>query len=159
MISVCFQGRPLNIRVIQVYVPIIDTEEAEADKFYEDPQDLPDLIPKDVLFILRDWNAKLGSQEIPGVTGKFGLGVQNEAGQRLTVLPRECAGHSKHPFPTKQETTLHMNIIKWSIPTLDWLYLQPKMEKLYSQQKQDRELTVAQIMSSLLGNSGLNWRK
>ena len=102
MISVCFQGRPLNIRVIQVYVPIIDTEEAEADKFYEDPQDLPDLIPKDVLFILRDWNAKLGSQEIPGVTGKFGLGVQNEAGQRLTVLPRECAGHSKHPLPTTQ---------------------------------------------------------
>ena len=69
--------------------------------------------------MLGDWNAKLGSQKIAGVTGKFGLGVQNEAGQRLTVLLRENAGHSKCPFPTKQERTLHMDIIKWSMLTLD----------------------------------------
>ena len=63
---------------------------------------------------LGDWDAKVGSQEITGVTGKFGLGVQNEAGQRLRVLPKECTGHSKHPLPTTQETTLHMDITRWS---------------------------------------------
>ena len=66
-----------------------------------------------------DWNAKVGSQEIPGVTGKFGRGVQNEAGQRLTVLPREHTGHIKHPLPTTQEKTLHMDITRWSIPKSD----------------------------------------
>ena len=77
------------------------------------------------------------------------------------VLPRECTGHSKHPLTTKQEKTLHMDITRWSTPKSDWLYsLQPKMEKaLYSQQKQDQELTEAQIMNSLLPNSDLNWRK
>ena len=91
---------------------------------------------KDVIFIIGDWNAKVGSQETPGVTGKFGLGVQNEAGQRLTVLPRECTGHSKHPLPTTQEKTLHMDITRWSTPKSDWLYsLQPKMEKLYTVSK------------------------
>ena len=68
--------------------------------------------PKDVLFIIRDWNAKGGSQEIPGVTDKFGLGVQNEAEQRLRVLPREHTGHSKHPLPTTQEKMLHMDITR-----------------------------------------------
>ena len=82
---------------------------------------------------MRDWNAKVGSQEIPGVTGKFGLGVQNEAGQRLRVLSREHTGHSKQPLPTTQETTLHMNITRWSIPKSNGLYsLQSKMEKLYT---------------------------
>ena len=101
MISVCFQGKPFNITVIQIYAPNSDTEEAEFEQFYEDLQDLLELTPKkDVLFIIGDWNAKVGTQEIPGVTGKFGLGVQNEAGQRLIVLPRECTGHSKHPLPT-----------------------------------------------------------
>ena len=85
MISVCFQGRSFNITVIQVYAPTRNAEEAEVEWLYEDLQDLPELIPKkDVLFIIRDWNAKVGSQEIPGVTGKFGHGLQNEAGQRLT---------------------------------------------------------------------------
>ena len=75
---------------------------------------------------------KVGSQEIPGVTGKFGLGVQNKAGQRLTVLPRELTGHSKHPLPTTQEKTLHMDLTRWPIPKSDSLYsLQRKMEKLY----------------------------
>ena len=84
MISVCFQGKPFNIMVIQVYALTSNAEEAEVDWFYEDLQDLLELTPKkDVLFIIGDWNAKIGSQETPGVTGKFGLGMQNEAGQRL----------------------------------------------------------------------------
>ena len=69
---------------------------------------------KEVLFIIGLWNAKVESQEIPGVTGKFGLGVQNETGKRLTVLPRECTGHNKHPLPTTQEITLHKDITRWS---------------------------------------------
>ena len=73
----------------------------------------------DVHFIIGDWNAKVGSQEIPGVTGKFGLGVQNEAGQRVTVLPRERTSQSKHPLPATQEKTLHMDITRWSTPKSD----------------------------------------
>ena len=120
MISVGFQGKPFNITVIQVYAPTSNTEKAEVEQFYEDLQDILELIPKkDVLFIIGDWNAKVGSQEIPGVTGKFGPGVQNEAGQKLTVLPRGCAGHSKHPLPTTQEKTLHINITRWSKLKLD----------------------------------------
>ena len=120
MISVRFQGKPFKITVIQVYDPTSIVEEAEVEWFYEDLQDLLELTPKkDVLFIIRDWNAKVGSQGIPGVTDKFGLGVQNEAGQRLTVLPREHTGHSKHPLPTTQEKTLHMDITRWSMPQSD----------------------------------------
>ena len=90
MISPCFQGKPFSITVIQVYAPISNAEEAEVEKFYEDLQDLLELTPKkDVLFITGDWNAKVGSQEIPGVTGKFGLGVQNEAGERLREFCQE----------------------------------------------------------------------
>ena len=84
MISVHFQGKPFNITVIQVYAPTSNSEEAEVEQFYEDLQDLLELTPKnDVHFITGDWNAKVGSQETPGVTGKFGLGIQNESGQRL----------------------------------------------------------------------------
>ena len=117
MISVCFQGKPFNITVIQVYAPTSNAKEVEVEWFYEDLQDFLELTPKeDVLFIIGHWNAKARSQEIPGVTGKFGLGVENEAGQKLIrVLPRECTGHSKHPLPTTQEKTLHMDITKWSI--------------------------------------------
>ena len=87
MISVRFQGKPFNITVIQVYDPTSNAEEAEVEWFYEDLQDLLELTPpKDVFFHIGDWNAKVGSQEIPGVTGKFGLGVQNEAGKRLIEL-------------------------------------------------------------------------
>ena len=90
MISVHFQGQPYNITVIQAYAPISNTEEAEVEWFYEDLQDLLELTPKkDVLFIIQDWNAKVGSQETPGVTGKFGLGVQNEAGQSLIEFCQE----------------------------------------------------------------------
>ena len=92
MISVRFQGKPFNIIVIQVYAPTSNAEEAEVEWFYEDLQDFLELIPdKDVLFIIGDWNTKVGSQEIPEVTGKFGLGVQNEAGQRLTEFCQENA--------------------------------------------------------------------
>ena len=84
MIFVHFQGKPFSITVIQAYVPTSNAEEAEVERFYEDLQDLLELIPKkDVLFIIGDWNAKVGSQETPGVTGKFGLGVWNEVEQRL----------------------------------------------------------------------------
>ena len=90
MISVRFQGKPFSVTVIQVYALTSNTEEAEAEQFYEDLQDLLELTPKkDVLFIIGDWNAKVGSQETPGVTGKFGLGVQNEAGQRLIEFCQE----------------------------------------------------------------------
>ena len=84
VISVCFQGKPFNITVIQAYAPTSNAEEAEVEQFYEDLQDLLELTPKkDVLFIIEDWNVKVGSQETPGVTGKFGLGIRNEAGLRL----------------------------------------------------------------------------
>ena len=92
MTSVRFQGKPFHITVIQVYAPTSNAEEAEVERFYEDLQDLLELTPKnDVLFIIGDWNAKVGSQEIPGVTGKFGLGVQNEACQRLIKFCHENA--------------------------------------------------------------------
>ena len=114
MISVRFQVKPFSITVIQAHAPTSNAEEAEVERFYEDQQDLLELTPKkDVLFIIGDRNAKVGSQETPGVTGKFGLGVQNEAGQRLIVLPREHTGHSKHPLPKTQEKTLHMDISRW----------------------------------------------
>ena len=92
MIFVCFQDKPFSITVIQVYAPTIKAEEAEVERFYEDLQDLLELTPKkDVLFLIGDWNAKVGSQETPGVIGKFGLGVQNEAGQRLIEFCQENA--------------------------------------------------------------------
>ena len=93
MILVCFQGKPFSITVI----PNTNAKKAEVDWFYEDLQHLLEVTPKkDILFTTEDWNAKVGSQEIPGVTGKFGLGVQNEAGQKLTKFCQENTGHSKH---------------------------------------------------------------
>ena len=98
--------------MIQAYAPTSNTEEAEVEQFYEDLQDLLALTPKkDVLLIIGDWNAKVGSQETPGVKGKFGLGVQNEARQRLIAFCQET-GHSKHPLPTTQEKILHMDITR-----------------------------------------------
>ena len=92
MISVRLQGKPFNITVIQVYAPTSNSEEAEVERFYEDLQDLLELTPpKDVLFLIADWNAKVGNQETPGVTGKLGLGMRNEAGQRLIEFCQENA--------------------------------------------------------------------
>ena len=101
MISVCFQGKHFNIKVIQGYASTSNAEEAEFEQLYEDLQDLLELTPKkDVLFIIGDWNAKVGSQEIPGVIGKFGLEVQNETGQRLTQFYQEnTLVIANTPFP------------------------------------------------------------
>ena len=115
MISVHFQGKPLNITVLQVYAPTSNAEEAEVEWFYEDLQDLLEIIPqKDVLFIIGDWNAKVGSQETPGVTGKFGLGVRNEAGQRLTEFCQEKTLVIANTLFQQHEKTLHMDITRWS---------------------------------------------
>ena len=121
MISVRFQGKPFSIIVIQVYAPTSNAEEAEVEQFYEDLKDLLELTPKkDVLFIIGDWNAKVGSQEKPGVTGKFGLGMWNEAGQRLIEsFAKRMHWSYKHPLPTTQEKTLHMDITRWSTPKSD----------------------------------------
>ena len=119
MISACFQGKPFNITVTQVYTLTSNAEETEVEWFYEDLQDHLEITPKkDVLFIVGDWNAKVGSQEIPGVTGKFGLGVQNEAGQRLTELCQENALVIANTF-FQQHKTLHMDITRWSTPKSD----------------------------------------
>ena len=112
MISVRFQGKPFNIIVIQVYAPGSNTEEAEVERFYKDLQDLLELTSKkDVLFIIGDWNAKVGSQETPGVIGKFGLGMQNEAGQRLIEFCQENALIIANIL-FQQEKTLHMDITR-----------------------------------------------
>ena len=108
-----FPRQTIQYHRFQIYAPTSNAEEAEVERLYEDLQDLLELtLKKDVLFIIGDWNSKTGSQETPEETGKFGFGVQNEAGQRLTVLPREHTGHSKHPLPTPQEKTLHMDITR-----------------------------------------------
>ena len=118
MISVHFQGKPFNITVIQVYVPISKAEEVEAQQLYEDLQDLLEKTPKKRChFHCRGLEYKSRSQETPGVTRKFGLGVQNEAGQRHSA--KRMQGHSKYPLSTTQEKTLHMDITRWSTPKSD----------------------------------------
>ena len=119
MISVPFQNKPFNITVIQVYASTTNAEEAEVKQFYKDLQDLLELTPeKDVLFITGDWNAKVGSQEIPGVTGKFGLGLQNEAGKRLIEFCKENTLVIANTL-FQQHKTLHMDITRWSTPKSD----------------------------------------
>ena len=126
----------------------------------EDQQDFLELTPeKDVLFIIGDWNAKIGSQETAGVTGKFGLGIQNEAGQRLIrVLRRECTGSSKHPLPTTQEKTLHMDITRWSTPNhIDYIFcsqrwrisIQSAKTRLGADCGSDHELLIAKFRLKL----------
>ena len=114
MISVRFQSKPFNIMVIQVYALTSNTEEAEVEQFYEDLQDLLELTPqKDILFIIGDWNVKVGSQETPGVTGKFGLGVWNEAEQRLIEFCQEnTLVIANTLFQQHKETTRHMDIAR-----------------------------------------------
>ena len=115
LICVHFQGKPFNITVIQVYAPTSNLEEAEVEQFYEDLRDLLELTPKkDVLFIIRDWNAKVGSQETPGVTGKFGLGIRNEAGQRLVEFCQENALVIANILFQQHKRRLHMDITRWS---------------------------------------------
>ena len=122
MISVCFQGKPSNITVIQVYTPTSNAEEAEVERYYGDLQDLLELIPKkDVLFIIGDWNAKVGSQETPGVTSKFGLGVENEAGQRLIEFCQENTQVIANTLFQQHKRRLHMDITRWSTPKSDYI--------------------------------------
>ena len=158
MISVSFQGKPFNITVIQVYALTSNAEETEVEWFYEDLQDLLELTPqKDVLFIIGDWNAKIGGQETPGVTGKFGLGVQNETGQRLIGFCQENALVIANTFfqHTREDSTHgHHQMVNTKIKLIIFFAIQDG-EALYSQQ-QDLELTVAQIMRSLLQNSDLS---
>ena len=120
MISVRLQGKPFNIMLIQVNAPTSNDEEAEVEWFYEDLQDLLELtLKKDVLFIMGDWNAKVGSQETPGVKGKFGLGIRNEAGQRLIEF---CQGNTlviANTLFQQHEKTPHMDITRWSTPKSD----------------------------------------
>ena len=160
--SVCFQGKPLNITVIQVHAPTTNAKEDEVEWFHEDLQDLPELTTKkEVLFIIGDWSAKVGSQEIPGETGRFGLGVQYEARQRLTEFFQEDTLVIANTL-FQQHKRQHYT---WTSPDgqywnqTDYI-LQLKVEKFYTVSKnQDQELTVARIMNSLLQNSGLKWRK
>ena len=157
--SVHFQGKPFTITVIQVYALTSNAEEAEVEWFYEDLQDLLELTPpKDVLFIIGDWNAKVGIQEIPGVIGKFGLGVQTEAGQRLTEFCRENApiiANTVFQQHKRRLYTEHHQMVNIEIRLIIFFAANDE-EALYSQQKQDQEMTVAQIMNSLLPNSDLN---
>ena len=154
MISVRFQGKPFSITVIQVYALTSNAEEAEVEQFYEDLQDLLELTPKtDVLFIIEDWNAKVGNQETHGITGKFGLSVPNEAGQRLIEFCKEntlvIANIIFQQHKRRDSTPGHHQMVNTEIRLI--LFLAAKDgEALYSQQKQDQELTVAQIMNSLL---------
>ena len=159
MVSLHFQGKPINITVIQVYASKSNAEEAEVEWFYEDLQDLLELIlKKDAFFIIGDWNAKVGSQETPGVTGKFGLGIWNEAGQRLIEFCQENSLVITNVLFQQHKRRLYT----WTSPDgqheirLIIFFVAKDGEALYSQQKQDQELTVAQIMSSLLPNSDLN---
>ena len=159
MISVCFQGKPFNIMVIKVYAPTSNAEEVDVEWFYEDLQDLLELIPKrDVLFILGDWNAKVGSQEIPGVTGKFGLGVWNEAGQRLIEFCQEntlviantlLQQHKRRLYTWTSPDGQHQNQIYYVLCRQRW-------RSSVQSAKTRLGLTVVQIMNSLLPNSDLN---
>ena len=159
MISVHLQGKPFNITVIQVYVPTSNAGKTEVEWFYEDLQDLLELTPKKgVLFLIGDWNAKVGSQETPGITGKFGLGMWNEAGQRLIrVLPRDALVIANTLFQQHKR-----RLYTWTSPDgqhrnqIDYILCSQRRRSSIQSQKQDQELTVAQIMNSLLQNSDLN---
>ena len=151
MISVHFQSKPFNITVIQVYVPTNNAEEAEVEQFYEDLQDLLELTPKkDVLFTIGDRNAKVGSQDTPRVTGKFGLGVRNEAGQRLIEFSQENAlvitnilfqQHRRRVYTWTSLDGQHQNKI-------DYILCSQRWRSSIQSAKTRPELTVAQIMNS-----------
>ena len=138
MISVRFQGKPFSITVIQVYAPTSNAEEAEVEQFYEDLQDLLELTPKKgVLYIIGDCNEKVGSQETPGVTGKFGLGIQNETGQRLIEIGQENALIIENTLFQQHKRRLYT----WTSPDgqhwnqIDYILCSPKMEKFYTVSK------------------------
>ena len=145
--------------VIQVYAPSSNAEEAEVEWFYEDLQDLLEITyPQNVLFIIENWNAKVGSQETPGITGKFGLGIWNEVRQKLIEFCQENALVIAKPSSnnTRDNSTHGYHQMVNTEIRLIIFFAAKDGEALYSQQKQDWELTVAQIMKSLLPNSDLN---
>ena len=159
MISVYFQGKPFNITVIQVYLPTSNVEEAEFEQVYEDLQDLLELTPKKgVLFSIGDWNAKVGSQETPGVTGKIGLGVQNEAGQRTIEFCQENAVDIANTLFQQYKRRL----CTWTSPDgqhrnpIDNIICSQRWRSSTQSAKTRPRLTVAQVMNSLLPNSDLN---
>ena len=161
MISVRFQGKPFNITKIQVYAPTSNAE-AEVERFYKDLQNLLELTPKkDVLFIIRDWNAKVGSQETPGVTGKFGLGIQNEAGQRLIEFCQENAlviantlfqQHKRRLYTLTSPDGQHRN-------QTDYILCSQRWRSSIRSAKTRLGADCVQMMNSLLPNSDLNQRK
>jgi len=158
MIAVHFQVKPFNNTVIQVYVLNSNAEQAEVERFCEDLQDLLELTPKKyVLFIIGDWKEKVGSQEIPGITPRqiWPWSTKRSRAKANRLLPREHTGHSKYPLPTTQTKTRHManNEMVNTAIRLIIFFAAKDGEALKSQQKQDWELTVAQIMNSLLPKS------
>ena len=163
MISVHFQGKPFNITVIQAYAPTSNAEEAEFEWFYEDLQDLLELTPKKRCpFHYRGLECKSRKSRNTWSNRQiWPWSTEWSRAKASRVLPRERTGHSKHPLPTTQEKTLFMDITRWSTPKIRLIifFAAKDGEALYSQLKQDQELTVAQIMNSLLPNSDLNWRK
>ena len=155
-ISVQYQEKPFNVTVIQVYVPTSNAEEAEVEWFYERP--FRTNTQKNAPFIIGDWNAKVGKQETPGVTGKFGLGVQNKAGQRLIEFCQENAlviANTLFQQHKRRLYTWNHQMANTKIRLIIF-FAAKDGEALYSQQKQDQELTVAQTMNSLLPSSDLN---
>ena len=161
MISVHFQDKPFNITVIQVYATTSNAEEAEVEWFYKDLQDLLELTLKRCPFHYRGLKCKSrksrytwSNRQVWPWSTKWSKTKANR------VLLRECTGHRKHPLPTIQEKTLHMDITRWSIQKSDWLYsLQPKMEKLYTVSKNKTRSWLWLRYELLIGNSDLNWRK
>ena len=154
------KAKPFNITVIQVYAPTTNAEKAEVEWFYEDLQDLLELTPKkDVLFIIGDWSAKVGSLETPEVTDKFGFWVQNEVGKRLTEFCQKNSLVIENTLFQQHKRQLYT----WTSPDGQYRnqidYILHSRRWRSSKQKQDRGLTMAQIMNSLLQNSDLNWRK
>ena len=147
MISVCFQGKPFNITVNQVYAPTSNAEEAEVEQFHEDLQDLLELTPKkDVLFIKELECKSRKSRNTWSNRQIWPWSTEWSRAKTNRVLPRKCTGHSKHPLPTTQEKTLYMDITRWEIRLIIFFAVKDG-EALYSQQKQDWELTMAQIMN------------
>ena len=159
IISVCFQGKPFNMTVIQVCALTSNTEEAEVEWFYADLQDILGLTPKkDILFILGDWNEKVGSQELPGVTGKFGLEIQNEASQRVTEFCQENAlviantlfqQHKKRLYTWTSSDSQHQNQI-------DYILYSQRWRGSRQSAKTSPGADLARIMNSLLQHSDLN---
>ena len=160
MISVRFQGKPFNITVIQVYAPTSNTQEAEVERFYEDLQDLLKLTPKkDILFIIGDWNAKVGSQETPGVKGNWPWNKEWSRAKTNKSFAKKMHWSSQTPSSnnTREDSThAHHHMVNTEI-RLIMFFAAKDGEALYTQQKQGQELTVAQIMNSLLPDSDLNW--